>query len=56
MSEWHITNVEEDVWGPCGVCGESIHKDEEVGEFVKPNGQHILAHSQCGLNANLPTA
>jgi len=55
-AEWHVYSVEENVWGPCGICGETMHSDDEVGEFAKPDGQHVLAHSQCGLDAGYSIA
>lgn len=40
----------------CGNCGEGLPVDDsgfylgEVGEFVKPDGEHVVAHAQCGLS------
>lgn len=47
----------------CELCGGSIKTDEsenyleEVGEFWDESKQDsVLAHAQCGLNADLPLA
>jgi len=47
----------------CELCGEPIPTDEfgfylgEVGEFWDAeNHESILAHAQCGLDADLPLA
>jgi len=47
----------------CEMCGEILHEDDELGEFVEndnvdeaQNGRHVIAHSQCGLDRGLPTA
>lgn len=47
----------------CEICGEPIVVDshgnflEEVGEFWdEKNDKPVLAHAQCGLDAELPLA
>jgi hypothetical protein len=47
----------------CGVCGEKFTVDswgdidDEMGEFVDAeSGEHIIAHSECGLNSGLAVA
>lgn len=57
-------NTENDL-GPteCGLCGESLEMDrhgmyrEEVGEFWdETKNTSVVAHAQCGLDAELPLA
>lgn len=38
----------------CDLCGEPT--DEEMGEFVQADGEHVFAHAQCGIDARLPQA
>jgi hypothetical protein len=38
----------------CDLCGEPL--DEDIGEFVREDGCHLLCHAQCGIDANLPQA
>lgn len=38
----------------CGLCGE--REDDQMGEFVKLDGQHVYAHADCGLGLGLPLA
>lgn len=46
----------------CDLCGELIETDRygfpqvEVGEFVDADGEHVYAHAQCGLSADLELA
>ena len=50
----------------CEICGEVIPEDGvlvgvpaigmEVGEFVTPDGDHILAHASCGEGADMELA
>lgn len=54
--DWNITSVEQDSFGPCGVCGETLRADDELGEFATADGKHVLAHSQCGIDAALAVA
>lgn len=45
----------------CEICGEPIKTDaygmylEEVGEFVAEDSS-VIAHAQCGIDAELPLA
>ena len=34
----------------CDMCGEVLHPDDELGEFVSPYDAHMVGHSQCGLD------
>ena len=38
----------------CELCGEPA--GAEMGEFVKEDGSHVLAHAQCGIDAGLEMA
>jgi hypothetical protein len=43
----------------CEICGEPLFENSEIGEFVSvigENQEHVIAHVQCGLDANLETA
>lgn len=46
----------------CEVCGESFKLDrfgeinDEIGEFVSGDGEHVIAHSECGLSNGLAIA
>jgi hypothetical protein len=53
--EWHLTSIEQDSFGPCGICGETLHSDDELGEYVV-DGKHVLAHAQCAITAGLTIA
>lgn len=53
-----------DLYGPsdCDLCGErldwtgTVLTHCEIGEFVSPDGEHCIAHAQCGLDAGYPLA
>jgi len=50
-----------DLWGQadCDLCGEFLgdpFRGPEVAEFVKPDGDHVLTHAQCGLDQELELA
>lgn len=46
----------------CDLCGEEIENDangfsiEETGEFTGNEGEAVVAHAQCGLDAGLSLA
>ncbi len=55
---WEEQQVDDDdMVGDCEICGERYdqrsHLDSvgSVGEFVAPDGTHLIAHAECGLNA-----
>lgn len=35
----------------CEICGERL--DWEIGEFVREDGEHVIAHAQCGFDFHL---
>lgn len=49
----------------CGVCGERFRDEDdpqaymgsdERGEFVNDQGESVVAHAQCGLDAGFALA
>ena len=47
-----IATIAEDGCVMCGVCGEfadPVNDGQGVAEFVDANGQHVIAHADCGL-------
>lgn len=52
----------DDCCGECEICGEPYCTNgtrlslAEVGEFVAPENNHVIAHAECGLNAGYELA
>jgi hypothetical protein len=55
VDDWQDAD-DEGMSGTCDLCDEPWDVNgppsrSEVGEFVAPDGSHVIAHAQCGLDA-----
>lgn len=53
---------DDDFKGKCDLCDEPydarspLPSRNEVGEFVAPDGTHVIAHAQCGITSGYELA